>query len=281
MTGYLIYHPREAVRNQGFIRMFQEKGATCGIEFSYVSADSYQELEEHPLPDLVLNRTRQTQVSLWYQQRGTTVFHSASLVELANDKYKTLQYLEEHLPQQVRREKWCPASRLIEREELGEVLEGKNDLPSYSVIKSLDGHGGTEVFLTEQMESLSVLRGRNCLLQERIPSDSQDVRVYILGGEIYQAVLRTGQGDFRSNFSLGGQAMPYPLNREQEELVQCFIQAIPGGRLGLLGIDFIVSREGQLIFNEIEEMTGCRMLYQCTSRDIVGDYVAWLRKYVD
>lgn len=280
MTGYLIYHPQEAVRNQGFIRLFQERGAACGMEFFYVSVESYQDMGKHPLPDMVLNRTRQPQVSLWYQQRGTTVFHADTLVDLANDKYKTLQYLEENLPERIRREKWCPASRLIKKEELGKILEGENSLPAHHVIKALDSHGGNEVFLTEQTEALTVLRGRDCLLQERIPSDSQDVRVYVLGGEIYQAVLRIGQGDFRSNFSLGGQVKPYPLNQEQEELVQCFIQTIPGGTQGLLGIDFIVSRNGQLIFNEIEEMTGCRMLYQCTSRDIVEDYVGWLRKYV-
>ncbi len=32
---------------------------------------------------------------------------------------------------------------------------------------------------------------------------------------------------------------------------------------GLAGIDFIVEEGGSLVFNEIEDVVGARMLYQC------------------
>ena len=47
--------------------------------------------------------------------------------------------------------------------------------------------------------------------------------------------------------------------------------------LGLAGLDFIIADDGRLVFNELEEMAGCRMIYQNTGRDIVRDYVMWLR----
>ena len=123
-----------------------------------------------------------------------------------------------------------------------------------------------------------VLKGQDCLLQERIQSRSQDLRIYILGGEIYQGILRTGKGDFRSNFSRGGQVEAYELNDKQKQWIQAFIDAFPREWLGMIGMDFILTEDGRLVFNEVEEMVGCRMLYQCTSRDIVKDYICWLKK---
>lgn len=296
MTGYIIYYPQEAAKNQDFIRMFQERGSTVGISFVYLSVYEYKKYQKNTLPSLVLNRTRTPEVSRWYQEREIPVFHEDVLVELANDKFKSLEYFRRHLSKEVLREKWCPDSRLLPKEEMEKIFFGKKELPGNKVVKSLDGHGGREVFLTGEISEVSmdyyvdsdldkcrdfsILRGRDCMLQERISSDSQDLRVYILGGEIYQAVLRTGKNDFRSNFSLGGTAKAYELNREQTDWIWQFVKVLPGQQSGMLGIDFILDRDGRLIFNEIEEMVGCRMLYQCTSRDIVGDYVGWLKTFL-
>lgn len=273
MTGYLIYYPQEAAKNKGFIEMFRQYGAVTGIEFQYVSIQEYTQKE---LPELVLNRTRQPFVSRWYQERGIPVFHVEELVELSNDKYKTLQYLEKHLPAEILAQKWCPDSEYLSSEELNEAIRKRKKFPDNKVIKSVSGHGGNEVFLAEGYWQ-EALQGKNCILQERIKSHCQDLRVYILGGEIYQAVLRTGKEDFRSNFSLGGSVEAYELNPEQIRWIQCFLQAFPGEWMGMLGMDFILASDGRLIFNEIEEMVGCRMLYQCTRRDIVKDYIAWLK----
>ena len=85
MIGYLVYHPKEAEKNQAFIRLFEEEGKKESIFFSYVSHEQYQ---SEPLPDFVLNRTRSPQVSMWYEKRHIPVFHSAFLTELGNHKRK-------------------------------------------------------------------------------------------------------------------------------------------------------------------------------------------------
>lgn len=274
MKGILIYYPWEAEKNKGFIQMFQEKGRLFGIEFSYCSIEEYQ---NHPLPDFALNRTRQPEVSRWYQERSVPVFHSEELVRLANDKYAALQYLEKHLSEEIKSQKWCPKSTLFTREEVDLVICGRKTLPENMVIKSLGGHGGSEVFLTNESWQ-QALKGQDCIVQERISSRSQDLRIYILGGEIYQGILRTGKDDFRSNYSRGGQVEAYELNLWQKKWIQSFIDAFPQEWLGMLGMDFILTEDDSLIFNEVEEMVGCRMLYQCTDKDIVKDYICWLKK---
>jgi gamma-F420-2:alpha-L-glutamate ligase len=46
---------------------------------------------------------------------------------------------------------------------------------------------------------------------------------------------------------------------------------------GLVGIDFLIGDKGELIFNEIEDVVGARMLYQCTDINLVGLYLDYIQ----
>lgn len=281
--GYLVYHQEEARRNKGFIELFQSEGRAAGLPFFWVDSREYQNM---PLPGLVLNRTRDPSVSQWYEQRGIPVFHSPFLTETGNHKWKTLEFFKDSLS--PAEEGIFPRTLFLGggKEPSAEWWEGQGweEGETDLVLKTVDGHGGREVFLIERAawEGIQALvrklPGRELMVQQRVDSDSKDVRVYILGGEIYQAMLRQGRGDFRSNFSLGGSAAPWHLSSGQERLVGRFLQALQGERIGLIGLDFILTKEGEFVFNELEEMVGCRMLYQYTGRNIVRDFVGWLRR---
>lgn len=306
VRGYLIYRREEAVRNEAFIRLFYEEGKVLGISFQYVP---YEEYRVRELPDFVLNRTRDAAVSHWYEGKKVLVLHSSFLTEIGNHKMKTLQYLQKMLPACVKEQKWAPASFLLSREKVLEWLEAakRKEYEMFSeahafwetdgscILKSVDGHGGSEVTelfapygktedkrqeAWEQLyQTISLFRGKECMLQEKIASDSRDVRIYILGGQIYRAMARQGKKDFRSNFSLGGLAACYELSEQEKRYVQKFLKAFQRETLGLIGLDFIIDRNGTLIFNELEEMVGTRMLYQNTDCNIVRDYVKWILCY--
>lgn len=293
--AYMIYHPEEAVKNRRFIQMFREQGEKQGLSFFAVSSQEYDKTELWDIPALVLNRTRDAEVSRRYEAENIPVFHRTRFVELANDKDKMLRYFEQNLPEAVTSRRWCPKSIRIpaaamaelvglsgrQREDRLDMLCDGRELWRDGVIKSLDGHGGSEVFLAaETAQWEEALAGKDVLLQERIDSDGRDLRIYVLGGEIYQAVLRTGDGDFRSNYSLGGNVCPREMTAQEQDWIYAFLHAMPREWQGMYGIDFLVDREGCLVFNEVEEMVGCRMLYQCTNRDIVKDYVFWLKTFV-
>ena len=47
--------------------------------------------------------------------------------------------------------------------------------------------------------------------------------------------------------------------------------------IGMAGIDFIF-HQGQMVFNELEDMVGARGLYSLTDHDIVDDYVGFVCK---
>ena len=303
-TGYIIYQSLEEQRNRKFVEMFQSAGKQ--YEFDFIS-QTIENMQSLSLPDFVLNRTRDYRVSTYYERQHIPVFHRTKLVRMANDKAETLRVL---------RENWkgtgtlrIPKSLVLSPEDSRQEAVFRKKLMAWQeenamaekplVVKTVDGHGGLEVFLLEntmekggcqtisetgnlscktkeKRDRYTVLEGKKLLCQEMINCDSRDIRVYVLGGEIYSAVLRQGKEDFRSNYSLGGEVKEYFLSVEEYRIVQEYIDCLGGKDLAMAGIDFLVDRDGNLVFNEVEEMVGSRMLYNCTDKDIVQDYVAWL-----
>lgn len=278
--AYMIYTEAEGEKNRAFIELFRRAGERHDLLFSFVPVTKYQQM---PLPDLVLNRSRDPQVSRWYEERQIRVYHDSDIVEMGNDKYKTLQRLQKDFAS------CCPKSFLLSAEMVSNLhllqqqIREKLDARDAVILKTVDGHGGSEVYrlpadpiqdVLHWQETLNSLQGRRLLCQSWVDCDSRDLRVYILWGEIYGAVLRQGQDDFRSNYSRGGSVREYILSEQERAYIAPFIQALGGKRLAMAGIDFLLRRDGRLLFNELEEMVGCRMLYQCTKKDIVRDYVS-------
>lgn len=288
--GYMVYTEAEGKKNQAFIEMFQKAGEAHDLLFSFVSIDEYL---TKPLPDLVINRTRDARVSQWYESHRTPVYHDSDITTIGNDKYQTLQVLQRRLPDSIQETPWCPSGFFVTQAQKthlpllrAQIRESLGDMDTV-VLKTVDGHGGREVFrlpadpVGEEAiwkQILAELSGRKLLCQEWIDSGGRDLRVYILWGEIYAAVLRQGGEDFRSNYSLGGQVQPYTLSGQEKAYISQFVQALGGRRLAMAGVDFLLSGDGTLVFNELEEMVGSRMLYQCTSFDIVSDFVSILKK---
>ena len=80
----------------------------------------------------------------------------------------------------------------------------------------------------------------------------------MIGNEIVGAVKRTGNGSFKSNYTLGGSVEKYILSNWQEKDVKIISQAI---KSDYVGIDFILLPDGRWMLNEIEDPVGARSLY--------------------
>ena len=85
--GYMIYETAEGEKNRGFVSMFAQAGKAYGLRFCLVTKNQYK---TSPLPDFVINRTRDPEVSLFYECHGVLVFHSSDIVRTGNDKAVTL-----------------------------------------------------------------------------------------------------------------------------------------------------------------------------------------------
>lgn len=196
------------------------------------------------------------------QDRGFLVLNPVRYSELASNKYETAELLKKaEIPQpryclmtkadisdpkiflENLKQVYPKAPKLIKKDESTgkeKEMEPKtveDKLSAYLgseeqeyVVKILDGHGGTGVFLTNGKRMLAILQTIfaidpeiSLLIQKKEEADGGDIRVHVLTLRNKQVILGAMKriklgNDFRSNVSLGASAEPVELNKEQEQI---------------------------------------------------------------
>lgn len=283
MTGWIIYSTEDVEKNKYYIQMYQEKFKKYGTSLKLVIADSEEadkigcdRFENYEYPDFAINRSRNADIAERLESVGVKVFNNSRVTRIANDKGKTYEYLKDTVP-------FMPV-RYAGKTVVSRIADNGFEYPY--VIKSCDGHGGSEVFMIEnrqqEKDAVELINSKeNCLdnqsryvVQQCCSDLGKDVRVYIIGNKIIKAVLRTSTESFKSNYSLGGSVEEYKLNDKEKAMVHAIVQKLP---LDYAGIDFTFHK-GEAVFNEIEDAVGARMLYQVSDIDIVQEYVDYLIK---
>ncbi|MDD6729066.1 MAG: ATP-grasp domain-containing protein [Eubacteriales bacterium] len=237
MSGILVYTKEEAVRNAFAVRKFTENLDVILVDENYDGN-----------ADFVINRTNDYRVGERFEKRGVRVFNSSSLSRLANDKQLCYEFMERH----------------------GVPIMPVNYEEVPAVKKSVDGHGGKEVFWLNEKEPFE----KGFVYQKPCDTLGKDLRVWVLGGKIVCSILRESKTDFRSNFCLGGSAVLYEMNDEEKALVQKIISLV---NADYIGIDLIFNG-GHPVFNEIEDTVGARMVYSKTDIDIIKMYCDYIKK---
>jgi len=273
VQGWLIYKKQEAERNQHAVSFYLDAAAKRGVSltlmlFEQFSADaaSYGEKKVEKFPDFVIMRADVPAFSAALEQRGIPVFNNARLSFVANDKWETVKLARTlGVPTPVT----CLATKenaAAEAAKLGYPL----------VMKPRDGHGGQDVlWIASETELRSVLLlfdHDSFLLQQPVSDLGRDLRVYVLGGCIVAAMLRSREDDFRSNYCLGGTATIHTLTEAEQALVETVIKALP---MDFAGVDLLY-HNGQPVLGEIEDVVGARMLYHVAGLSIIDDYVDYI-----
>ncbi len=303
-----------AARHQTELALIYVQNASCipGFSLHQVStAPTSSSLIPAPLsltsvnlPSFVINRSRNTILAKWLEERGVRVFNPAIVTDLCNDKRKTYEFLRKHG---------------ISFMETAYDIKTVADWEYPFVVKPACGHGGDLVNLVGSIKELAEhlqkikeqYREHPGYVLQRCASDiGTDLRVYILGGKIVASVMRSAFDDshlnshtdklrqcsflqnanpapksyftspipvyshidIRSNYSLGHPAALHTLTEEEETLVQRIIPLLP---FDCIGIDFIYDK-GHPVFNEIEDAVGARMLYANSDIDLVSLYMDYI-----
>lgn len=275
MNAWLIYGEEESIKNQWYIEEYKKAGKKYGVTIELLIAEKIEfgvengtcfiryQKEEIKKPAFAIVRTIYPLLNLQLESMGIPTFNNSKVAAICNDKARTYQYVSSlHIP--MVDTTFCRAREL--EKILQEDKGGK-------VIKSVAGHGGAEVFLSSEKERIAERIHSDFVLQPLVGSRHQDLRVYILGKEILGCILRTAREGFKSNFSLGGEVREYVLTQEQEDIVSRIVSLF---EFGLVGIDFIVGDDGTLLFNEIEDVVGARMLYQCKIVNLPEKYIEYI-----
>lgn len=292
---WILYDQTDYERNKTFVKMLCEEierasqkkmkhsasglpGAECfsdGLEGKLILVEAlsvgiigrepvlFYEGERVEKPAMVIARTRDFRLSRMLERMGIKVCNSSYVCEVCNDKAITYQVVAEL---------GIPVMETYFDE------AGMQRLEYPYVVKSVDGHGGTEVFLVkndvEEKQYLQQLKDHRFVVQRLASDTGIDVRVYVCGGKIIRAMKRQSNKDFRSNFCLGGEASVYEMDEKMISYVEKLQEHF---QFDYAGIDFIFDH-GEPIFNEIEDVVGARMLYTHTDIDIVKIYVDYLLK---
>lgn len=296
LSGIIIYNKIDAEKNKWFIEHFISVAKDNNTSLSFVLAEDIMSFilksgnlcqeDKYASTDFVINRSRNRIISKYFENRNIRVFNSSFVTKIANDKALTYNYLKnnniDHLPYIS-----IPKEFIIGGND-SEIIISAKSLCYPLVLKPAEGHGGAHIFLVNSDEELlsvisnikdeynsGTINYSKFLLQKKASTEGKDLRVYVLNNKIIKGVMRTSDSDFRSNFSLGGNANLYELTTSEEVIINSIISIFPSD---FIGIDLIYNNE-MPILNEIEDAVGCRMLYSKTDIDIIELYLEHIKNY--
>lgn len=279
MKAWLIYEEDTIEKNKWYINEYFKIGKELSIEFELLIAKTLtigieqgtwfikQNGEKLNLPEFAIVRTIYPMINQQFEYLKIPVFNNAKVARICNDKALTYQYIAQlKIPM---------ADTIFVRNH--EIEQTRKMLNQPYVIKSVDGHGGTQVYFAKPEEEFHIktkLGHSDAVFQSYVKATKhQDLRVYVMGKKILASVLRTAKQGFKSNFSLGGSVNLYQLSKDERKIAERIIDLFD---FGLVGIDFLIDENGKLLFNEIEDVVGARMLYQCMEIDLVKEYLQFI-----
>jgi gamma-F420-2:alpha-L-glutamate ligase len=234
-------------------------------------------------PDLIICRTGSETnyftlaVLRYFERQGIALVNGSSAIEAVADKFHTLQILSQ-----------CglPIPRTI----LGKfpvdvnLVEEKLGFPV--VVKALRSTRGAGVILCpdkSQFNDLASLlvdtgTGSEFIFQQYISaSHGRDIRVLVVDGKAVTAMeRRASDGGFKSNVSLGADAMPFDMPKDMANLAAEVARALS---LDVAGIDILLDRDGYRIC-EANSAPGFQGLERATGLDVPKIiFEAMLAKY--
>lgn len=278
MIGWICYYKEDANKNSRYIDFYIEEGLKKGIQIILVYVEdivfgtrnskaflSHQGIEISNV-DFVINRAIHPLLTKQMEAMGIPCYNNYKVSSICNNKSMTYQYISQ-LHINMVDSIFCLNHQLVDI--MDRIVEP-------TVIKAVAGHGGSQVFLYGAEDSSmkeTIIEGigvNDFVVQPLVGSRREDLRVYVIGGKIVASVLRKGQIGFKANYSLGGHVSLYNLSEQEEKIVYEILSILD---VDMVGIDFIIGDSGELIFNEIEDVVGARMLYQCSDINLVDLYL--------
>lgn len=280
MKAWLIYDQAAKEMNESYISWFIAEAAKQEIDLQLILRDEitfgieackqviFLDGEKVLPPSFVIIRTIEPSLQFYFENLGVPSFNDAKTAMICNHKTKT--YIE--------------MSKLA-IPTVPTYFLSKDNAPSRLplafpfVLKEARGRSGKQVFYVrnevEWQEKLAKLSTNDVIIQCADVALGRDVRVFVIGKEIIGAVLRKNDADFRANFTLGGEAIPFDLTSAQYAMIEKITQHFD---FGLVGIDFLVSKQGELLFNEIEDVVGSRILSKVSDVNLLEKYVTFIKE---
>lgn len=193
-------------------------------------------------------------------EMGVRVFNPADGIEKAVDKYYTSALLEEA---------GINTPRTIVTESFTEAMTAFKELGEDIVVKPLFGSLGMGITrITSEDVAYRVFRALEMTksvyyLQEFIPHNGADIRVFVIGDEVVASMKRVSD-NWKTNISAGGKAKRY---QPSEEIKKICLESSRKLGLEYTGID-VISSDDEIYVIELNSTPGWEGLQTVTEIDI-------------
>ncbi len=204
---------------------------------------------------------------------GTVVLNPPKAVETAVDKYLTSARLQAA---------GLATPRTIVCQNMPEAVEAFEKLGGDVVVKPLfgaEGRGITRIndeAVAQRTFSLLTGLGAVLYLQEFIPHDGHDLRVFLCGPKAW-AMARRNPLDWRTNCSRGATAERIELTDELFEQARLAADAVGAP---LAGVDLLPGRDGRLYAIEVNAVPGWQALARAHHVDIAREVLEFVAHQV-
>lgn len=248
MRGILIYNQFDLKKNQTFINWIIESFHKKNVILDFfLREEFYRERNIIYKYDFAINRTRDFNLSQLLELNNIRVFNNSEITLLGNNKLATYLFAKN-------KGYLIPDIPLI--------------LPSSKqmVSKPIYGHGGEGVKLLFPQTPLS----NRTIYQQYIDNLKGDVRFYFIGNKIHSSVIRFSKDKFVFNYSQGADFSEYIYSKFEEKYVMNLVSNL---LIDYVGVDFFLLKDGTMVFNEIEDVVGSRMLSKLGKNDTIPMFV--------
>ena len=250
MSGLIIYTKKEAARNKRYIDWVINAAKSQGLELTLVLKEDIEKNGFNSLitVEFAINRTRDYNISLILELQGVRVFNNSLITLIGNNKlagYRYIKGLGVKFPKIF-----------------GDYRE-KDKFLSKPICES----GGQGIKLSEGGDNLKIT-------QELVENVYGDIRFYIIGNKIRHCIRRYSSDLIAVNYSLGGEFEKYNYSDELKDLVELILSQI---KIDYGSVDLLVTKSGEVYFNEIEDVVGSRMLSELGINDTTKEYIKYIK----
>lgn len=200
---------------------------------------------------------------------GVRVVNSTSCLEIAIDKFRSLQLLQT---------KGLPIPETVACQNVTQAMEVFQKWGGRAVVKPMFGGEGRGIMRVEDDELAArtfktlVQLGAVIYLQEFIPHQGCDIRVMVMQDRTW-AIRRSHPTDWRTNISRGAIAEPILLEPEWHDLATRATAAL-GAQVA--GVDLLIDQEGRPRILEINAVPGWKGLQQALGVDFAREFLRTL-----
>jgi len=241
------------------------------IAFDLQAADEWQQYDV--ILDRGVSHSQAVSVLQVLGAWGIPCVNTADVVQVCGDKISTsLALVTSGIPTPRTRVAFTPEAALQTIEEMGYPVVLKPAVGSWGrLLAKINDRDAAEAII-EHKSTLGSYQHSIFYIQQYIDKPGQDIRTFVVGDETICGITRTSE-HWITNTARGGQSGVCPITPEIDRLSRAAAQAVGGG---IVAIDLMETREGQMLVNEVNHTMEFRNSIEPTGVDIPGkiiDYV--------